>query len=172
MARAPDIHETMVAINFDDDVNFRWHVRILEHRLDDLRWIALSPDLEVLVLDLSRHIVVPVARGAPYPARIAGNVYSADQFDEAALQTARQEAAALADVLRPAGAGAVGPAAAAAALTMEWRFADTAFDRFGEIVPVEISRNALRMVIKGSSGLAEVEEQGDRFWTFVERVGN
>ena len=172
MARAPDIHETMVAVNFDDDANFRWHVRILAHRLDDLRWVALSPDLEVLVLDLSRHIVVPVSRGAPYPARIAGNVYSTDQFDDAALQTARQDAAALADVLRPAGAGAAGPAAAAPALTMEWRFADTAFEKFGEIVPVEISRNALRMVIKGSAGLAEVEDNGERFWTFVERVGN
>ncbi|CAK0850120.1 unnamed protein product [Prorocentrum cordatum] len=130
MARAPDIHETMVAINFDDDDHFRWHVRILAHRLDDLRWVALSPDLEVLVLDLSRHLVVPVARGAPFPARIAGDVYSSDRFDEAALQAARQ------------------------------------------VVPVEITRNALRMVIKGSAGLAEVEENGERFWTFVERVAN
>ena len=108
MARAADLHEMMVAINFDDDPQFQRHVRILCHRLNEIRWITITPDLEVGVTDLSRHILVPVARGAPYPARIANNVYGTDQFDEAALQTVRLDAMVLADVLQPPGAGAPG----------------------------------------------------------------
>ena len=55
---------------------------------------------------------------------------------------------------------------------MEWRFADTAHEQFGEDAPVDITRNATRMVIKGTAGLAEVDDQGVRYWTFVERVVN
>ncbi|CAK0809913.1 unnamed protein product, partial [Prorocentrum cordatum] len=140
MARAADIHEMMVAINFEDVPNSHWHVSNLEHRLDDLRWIALSLDLEVVVLDLSRHI------GA-----------------------ARQGAAALADVLRPAGAAAPAGQPGGQALITGRRFADPAHEHSGEVALVEIIRNAFCMAIRGGAGLAEGGDDGERRCTFAER---
>ena len=37
--------------------------------------------------------------------------------------------------------------------------------------PADIARNPLRPLARGAAGLAEVEDDGEAFWTFVEKVG-
>ena len=166
-----DIPEPQVAINFDGDPNFRWHVRVLRVRLADGRWGGWTPDLDVVVVNMADHIVVPIPRRAPAPARVSGNLYAPDALTGDQLAAVRLEADALGNVLGAAPAGP-GAAASAGGLAADWRFADTAYEKFGETVPPDITRNPLRLQARGAAGLAEVEEEGETFWTFVERVGD
>ncbi|CAK0818425.1 unnamed protein product, partial [Prorocentrum cordatum] len=160
-----------VAINFEDDPNFRWHVRVLRVRLADGRWVGWTPDLDVVAVNLADYIAVPIPRRAPAPARVRRNLYAADALTEDELATVKLEADALGNVLGAAPAG-LGAAPTAGALAAEWRFADTAHEKFGETVPPDITRNPLRPQARGATGPAEVEEGGETFWTFVEKVGD
>eukprot|EP00974_Lingulodinium_polyedra_P054592 5250567-Lingulodinium_polyedra.AAC.1 len=106
---ALDVAETQILINFDDDVNFRWHQRILVQRLDDNRYVGFTPDLEAEVVDLREHFVIPLVRAARYPQRVRGNVYGRANLGEDELLRVRQECLALAAIVGPAalpGAGA------------------------------------------------------------------
>ena len=165
---ALDLPEAQVAIDFPQDANFTWHVRVLVVRLTDSVWIGFSPDLEAELIDLRDHRVVPLARAAPFPARVQNDIYHRVRISEAEIALARQECQALAAVMGPAAGAAAGVAPAA-----EWRFADTAYEKFGEIVDNNIVHNPVRMVTRESSAMVHIEDEpGEFFWTFAERVGN
>ncbi|CAK0802318.1 unnamed protein product, partial [Prorocentrum cordatum] len=55
--RTLDVPEPQVCVNFDDSDIFRWHHRLLLVQLSPGVLVAASPDGEVLVLDLSGHLV-------------------------------------------------------------------------------------------------------------------
>ena len=167
---ALDIPEAQVAIDFPQDANFTWHVRVLVARLTDSVWIGFSPDLEAELVDLRDHRVVPLVRNAPFPARVRGDIYSRNNITEVQLLAARQECQALASVMGPAAAGAAAPPAAS-----EWLFADTAYEKFGDVVDPNITRNPVRMLTRESIAMVQVEDDGvppELFWSFAERVGN
>ena len=72
--------------------------------------------------------MVPIARNAPYPARLAGQMYAFDPFLEGELEVIREQAAALARVLGievPRGAAAAPP---------RWVVADPAHPLFGQVI--------------------------------------
>lgn len=94
-----DVAEKQDAIDYFDDPVFQWHVRLLMINFGRGRWIWATPDMEVQYGDLAQHRVVPVARAAPYPARLLGNLYAFDPVSAEALEALRREAASLADVL-------------------------------------------------------------------------
>ena len=102
-----DVPEAQVAIDFPDDANFTWHARVLVVRLTDSVWIGFSPDLEAELIDLREHRVVPLARGAPFPARVRNDIYYRVAITDAEVTAARQECQELATVMGPA-AGVAG----------------------------------------------------------------
>ena len=55
-------------------------------------------DLEIQYVDLSEYQVVPLARGAPFPARIRAQLYAFNPLEPATLEQLRTEAAQLANV--------------------------------------------------------------------------
>jgi len=76
-ARTVDAAESQVAINFDEDENFRWHHRLLLVPGQAAgEWIAATPDGEIVLLRLGGHLVVALGRNAPFPQRVRGNVYA------------------------------------------------------------------------------------------------
>ena len=161
--RALDVVEQQVALDFPEDALYFWHSRILLRRLGDgSRWIGVSPDLELEVVDLSDHRVVPYVRAAPLPGRVAEGVYHFDAADvtEDVLQRLHQEAIALAHVLG---------ATVAVAGQAEWYFADTASEKFGEKVEVATLHGA-SAVLRGSRGLVEADFGDGPEWQFVEKV--
>lgn len=63
---ALDVAEVQVAVDFQDDPVFLWHVRVPVVKLGEgSRWVCFTPDLESEVIDLSEHSVVVLSRRAP-----------------------------------------------------------------------------------------------------------
>ncbi len=103
-----DIAEPQIALYYEQDPNFQWHSRILLERLNEAdRWVAVTPDGDVQVLDLSAARAVPLATAAPAPERIRGNRYHFGPVDEDTLLSWHREARALAAVAGGAAAAAV-----------------------------------------------------------------
>ncbi|CAK0894708.1 unnamed protein product [Prorocentrum cordatum] len=155
MAAAPrtlDVAESQVCINFDDDDNFRWH-----HRL--LLWVAATPDGEILVLQLSAHLVVAMGRDAPFPQRVRGNVYAFGQLEPDALDHLRLEGRNLAVAI---------PAAPPGARVARWVIADHAVEGFGDEIEARLAAYADRFVARDAVGLALVDD--GLGWVAVENV--
>ena len=147
--RSLDISEQQICVEFPDDANYTWHARVLLHKLTDGgRWVALTPDLEVEVLDVSQLRIVPLARAAPVPSRIHGDCDLFDALMDAQLSVAQQDAGALASVR---GSATVAPAPSSAT----WVFSDPAHPSYGDEVPTDPLRNPNVHVIKLSVGLVE-----------------
>ena len=99
-ARSLDIPEQQVAVDFWDDPNFPWHMRVLLVAGGQGKWVWATPDFEIQVGDLARHRVVPVGRNAPYLAAIGVNfLYAFDPLPAEDLARLRSEARILAQVL-------------------------------------------------------------------------
>ena len=163
-ARSLDIDEQQVAVDFFDDPNgLYWHTRVLLRQLGPGSWIVGTPDIEVEACDLTHHRIVPIPRNAPYPVRIADELYAFDvPITDADLASLRAQAAGLAQAL---GAPPVaGPAQGT--VTARWFFADTGSERFGEEVGDAVMGDPLAAVIRDAKGLAKVAEA----WELVERV--
>lgn len=96
-------------------------------------------------------VVVPLNRSAPVPDRVASGLYGFEVLDEDQL------------LLTP---GTV----ALPVLEADWRFADTAFDRFGETVALDLVQNTARFVVRESTTLVRVEDDGELIWTTAERL--
>ena len=156
MARSLDIPEAQVAIDFFDDPNgFFFHVRVLLVPAGGGRWIWATPDHSVQFGDLTSHRVIPIPRNAPCPSRLAGQLYAFDPFGDGELETLREQAAALAQVLGidvPRGAAAAPP---------RWVVADPAHPRFGEVVDPAVTSSAEKFVRRGAAGLALLDENDD-----------
>ena len=151
VTRALDISEQQVAIDFFDDANYQWHVRVLHEKVGDAKWVASTPDHETEVVDLSTHRVVPLSRGAPFPARIAGNVYGFEDIGEAELDALRRDAVALAGILGSTPIeGARGDSV--------WVHNDMAEENFGEEVDPHLTRNPNAFVTRGAVGLVETSD--------------
>ena len=95
---------------FDDDSDAAFHHRLLmiPPGEEDGVWIAVAPDHEAVVLDLSKfERVAPLARGADSPERCEQyGVYSFDPFEDGEWDECLRECRELAYVmgyLKPSG---------------------------------------------------------------------
>lgn len=157
---ALDIAERQVLIDYFDDPNFHWHGRILLVALPSSgKWIAASPDLEIEVLDLSSHRILPLVRSGPIPARVHGNVYFFDPLTAEQLQGLRAEAAALAQVL-----GAVDDKSGTLGDSVVL-FADPGRPDFGQEVGGELLVDGT-CIVRGSCALIDV----NGVWVLAQRV--
>ena len=156
-----DIPEQQVLLHHDDP-GFSWHHRILLVAAGPGgRWIGCSTDYEVEIIELLQYLVLPLTRGLPFPARVAGDFYSVQPVRIAALDRARAEARALALALGVAPAVAPGPTG------IVWLFSDTSYTSFGLPVPEELLIDPVAVVERQSVGLVNVPADG---WTTMERI--
>ncbi|CAK0811644.1 unnamed protein product [Prorocentrum cordatum] len=162
MATTLDSDIIQILVDYVDDPNSLWHHRLLLFELGPGRWVCATPDFSVQVIDLSQHRVLPLARAAPWPAQVRGNVYgfdplTADQRDDLFLRGGQ-----LARVLGHQ------PGNTAAAADRQWRVSDTGHEKFNEVVA---DGNMLgdRAVVKGDTGLYCIDE-GASEWVSVQRV--
>ena len=47
-----DIADYQILVHFPDDNHYRWHHRVLLHKIGGGRWVALTPDGDMEVIDL------------------------------------------------------------------------------------------------------------------------
>jgi len=159
---ALDCEEPQVLVRFVDD-QIQWHHRVLIRRLSAAIWIALTPDGELQVIDLSEYDILPLARGGNIPAQAGGDTYLFGGPLGAELSGYHAAATRMASVLGATTSTAVGSAAAAS-----WRVADTAAVEFGTEVAADLVTSAASGVVKGSVGLCRCGEPAQ--WLFVELV--
>ena len=166
--RSLDVPEQQIAVDFFDDDEFAWHMRLLLITGGNGKWIWATPDLEVQYGDLSNHRVVPLSRASPYPNRIQGSLYAFDPISASELDTLRTDAVALAGVL-----GLAVPAGAPGAAAPRWVVADPADDRFGEQIDAGIAANPDKLVKKEATGVAHLPDaRGGHRWVAVENVAD
>ena len=160
-----DIPETQVAVDFFDDDEFQWHMRILIVNCTAGRWIWATPDLEVQHADLGGHRVVPVPRAAPYPARLAGQLYAFDPLQPGQMEQLRAEAAALAQVL-----GVAAPAAPGTTPAPRWVVSDPAHPQFGQAIDASLPANEEKFIKRDATGMAKLLEGTNESWVSCENV--
>ena len=156
MARSLDIPEAQVAVDFFDDPNgFFFHVRVLLVPAGAGKWIWATPDHSVQFGDLAEHRVVPIPRNAPFPRRLAGQLYVFDPFNDGELEGIREQAAALARVL------GIEVSRGAAGAPPRWVVADQAHPQFGQVIDAAISGAEDRFVRRGAVALAVLDADDD-----------
>ena len=142
-----DITEPQVLIHFDQDPNqFYEHHRVLLKKLQPGRWVALTPDHELEVVDLNvrRHHVL--ARRAAFPPHLVNNTYSFDPLTRNELEAFKRQARTMAIVL--------GDEEIKEVELRVWVFADHTSSKFGATVDrAEVDR----AVVLGSRGLVDLD---------------
>jgi hypothetical protein len=140
-ARALDIAERQIAIDYYEDEQFSWHHRILLISAGNGRWILATPDHEVQYQDLSDKRVVPLPRGARFPVRVRGDIYAFDPITREELNALYVEARALAEVV-----GVQVPTTTTGPGAPRWVISDPAHELFGSVLDNDICGNDNRLV--------------------------
>ena len=164
--RVLDVPEAQVAIDFFDDEAFHWHHRLLLVRGAPGHWITCSPDHELEYMNLTSHRVVPLTRGGTIPERIRGNFYMFDEMDDDDLVRIRVEALQLARVV---GIDTAAAAAGVPAVPDQWIVADTAHEKFGEPIRLDLAGDPSRFIMKDAIGMANIGDADDD-WVAIENV--
>ena len=149
----------IVLVDYPDDANFTWHMRLLIHHGGGAQWAASTPDHHLQILDLARHRIIPFRSGEELPARARGDAYIFDEFEEGEEDGLMRQARLYAETV-----GFVAPAAARPAGV--WRVSDTAHAMFGEVVPEEALDDEESVVTRDAVGCAYIEDR----WVNIERV--
>lgn len=142
-----DVAEPQILLHFDHDPNnLREHHRLLLCKLAAGRWVALTPDHEMEVLDLTtrRHLVL--GRRTRFPAHLANEVYAFDPLTRNELEAFKRQAKTMSIVL--------GDSDYQEIEALVWIYADGTSDKLGELVPQAVVDNA---VILGDRGLVDVD---------------
>ena len=102
MAVSLDVPETQIALYCPDDRQFYWHHRILLAPLGAGRWVAVGPDLEIEVHDLSemRHVIL--RRSTAFPRTVLP-IYYFDPVPAATYAYLKRDASLQAVLLGGAG---------------------------------------------------------------------
>jgi len=77
-----------VLVEYPGELDYRWHHRLLVAKgVSPWDWIAATPDMNILLVDLTKHAVRPLKRNAPLPLDLAGQMYVFERLspDEAAF---------------------------------------------------------------------------------------
>ena len=167
-ARSLDTVLSQVVIDYFDDATFQWHHRVLLVQLEGPRWIVVTPDGNVHVLDLSAHRVIPVRRNSAFPDSVRGNVYIFDPFEDGEEEGYLAQAVTLARIM------GVTPALGVGGLPgRSWRVSDPAREDFDSEVPSVEMVDPEKAVIRENIGLWMTQDPllGD-VWVHVERVAD
>ncbi|CAK0847980.1 unnamed protein product, partial [Prorocentrum cordatum] len=146
-----------VLVHYPDE-DLEWHHRVLLHRVEGALWLGLTPDHEIVRVDLGvlRHHVLD--RSSAFPAQFAPMVYAFDPFDGQTLRDAKRQAQRRAALL---GGGEVEDAE-----EYVWLLASVADARFRESVPADVIEDGDRCVTLGHRGVCMIDGEP----RFVERV--
>ena len=147
-SKALNIKNVQVLVNYPADANgLLWHHRVLLYRIANGRWVALTPDEEVLVLDLDRIEHQVLERSCKFPPWSAGITYS---FDED--QYGDREMAELVRYAKLQAAVLSADHVEEEATVDKWMVADPGDPKFGSAVPDDlVSSDAF--VFLGDRGL-------------------
>ena len=160
-----DIEEKQVLVYYENDA-IDWHHRILVRRLDGTKWIWITPDYDVQVVDVAEVDMKPLGRSERYPDECRPVYTFPLPLDEAALASARLESRRLVEIV-----GVVTPAVVqSSASQSRWLYADVASDRFGEPVEDSAYLPGSELAVRGALGLWRPPESDEDSWEFVERV--
>ena len=95
-----DIPEVQLLIHYGaDPAGFFWHHRILLHRVEGARWLALTPDHEIQQHDLQQERHRVLDRRAPFPPEISHEIYAHDMIGKAQLLSFKRRARVQASIL-------------------------------------------------------------------------
>ena len=144
-----DIAEPQVLIHFDHDPNnLTEHHRVLLKKLGPGRWIGLTPDHELVILDLNtqRHLVLD--RRSRFPPHLDNHIYSFDPLTRNELEGFKRRAHTMSIVL--------GDTEIEEMVALTWVFSDVGSTRLGQQVPQELLG---QLVTLGNRGLLEVDGQ-------------
>ena len=161
MERALDCDEPQVLAAVDGYPE-PWQHRVLLRRVKESRWVALRPDGGLEVMDLGDYELVPLARGAAVPLRVAGDCGMVPPLSDGVLLGHHSSAMRLAVIMGAEGV----PGTAAAGSGNAWRVADPSAQEFGQEVPSD--EVASGGVVKGVVALVHWGEP--RRWLFAELV--
>jgi hypothetical protein len=154
-----DIPEVQIIVEYPLDAGgFFWHHRVLLKRVTQGVWMCLTPDMEVVRLDLGamRHIVLE--RLADFPPPQAAYVYCFDPVSRATLEAKKRLATTQATLL--------GDGDAAEVHSSVWVIADARRDDFGQIVASELLNAPATGIAFETKGVVTLEGEE----VFVERI--
>ena len=97
--RTMDVEHRQALIDFFDDPHYVWHHRLLLVKGEPSVWVGASPTHGVMVLKLSEHRVIPLAKNAAFPDDCQDMVFMFDPIDAAALNSLVDRAEALATIM-------------------------------------------------------------------------
>ena len=79
MSSTLDVSSLQVLARYEDDTDgLEWHHRLLLVRIADGKWVALTPDFELLVIDLDEREHAVLRRRSPFPEWAGGILYAFD----------------------------------------------------------------------------------------------
>ena len=136
---------------YQGDPNFEWHHRLLVIQGDGGRWVGVTPDYDVQLVDLSQAVVRTVRRATPWPQDIAAQIYSFDPLDAGDEEDLIQQCKEFASVM------GLGPRVDTKRVQGTWRLSDPSSTLFGEVVPEEALIDDECAVRRGSVGLVRIE---------------
>ena len=161
-----DIEDTQVLVHYESD-RVPYHHRILVRRLEGSRWIWITPDYDVQVVDVSSVDLYSMGRAERFPDDCRPAYSFARPVDEAELGRARLEAKRVADIMGPPPP----PAQLTSGSESRWLYADVASEQFGEPIEEAALLPGSELVVKSSMGLWRSVDGDDESCEFVERVG-
>jgi hypothetical protein len=167
-AMALDVPERQVLVpDWGEPGGYIWQHRVLvvPSGVNDGRWVAITPDLELQVVDLgSFSKFVPLSRSGRIPAAYAPICYTFDADID--LDASIREAKAYADAMGfGKGVGHGGRD------TEGWLIADVGHPEFGEEVPEEALRSDAQALLRSKTGLVCLDAEGGDEWVYIEKVG-
>ena len=148
MDRTLNIPEPQVLLHFPrGEGGFFHHHRVLLH-IGGGQWVLLTPDMELVVEDLSsrRHRVL--GRHVPFPPDIIDECYVFDELSKAELEKQKRLAKTMGSILDDSQVVSVED--------LIWIVADPSSKRFGESVPVELVED---IVCLGQAGLVSWDDE-------------
>lgn len=154
-----DIPEIQVLINYPADAGgFYWHHRILLHRIDGAVWLTLTPDHDIVRVDLNAIAHRVLQRKALFPQDSVDEIYAHDNLARPALLSFKKTAAVQASIL--------GLAEPQDAESFQWLVAEPEHAEFGNPVDDEILEDEAAAMMFSEKGIAVI--RGEEI--YIERV--
>ena len=150
--RTLDIKYAQVAIEREDDAEFRWHHYLLLARVEGSTWIGADPDLVLGPIDLSEEEHHVLRRNALFPAAVLAEedgLVVHDPIADGELRRLYREARLQASLL--------GGAALEEAEGQDWLFSEFFEGRLGEKVGTDILEDPVGFTSLSGYGIALVD---------------
>lgn len=153
MERSLNLAEPQVLLHYPNDANgLVHHHRVLLHKIGNGRWVALTPDLDLHVVDLNTHQHVVLGRHTPFPGHLINDCYIFEEpLTKGELERQRRLAKTMGAILDDSEQYGVE--------ALQWVIADPSSPKFGTPLPAELYDD---IVTLGDHGV--VQWEGDTFY--------